>query len=82
MKIEQADRISAASICAIAELRVQILAGEFDGHDYVQAFAKHRISERRSCVDFLRTVPLNMFDEGTIDAILAGDHIAQSENSA
>lgn len=35
--------------------------------------------ERAAIVAFLRTVPLNQFDEGTIDAILRGEHLSLTQ---
>ncbi len=74
--VEQIDREAAAIVSVLAEIREFIRAGKCDNGGLVQAFAGHRIAERRAIVEFLRHVPPNMFDEGTIDAIIAGEHAA------
>lgn len=44
VKVNQRDRLAAAKICTITEMRELIIAGLADDHLYVQEFAAHRMA--------------------------------------
>lgn len=46
LPVTQADREAAALVVVVQELREIVRAGRYDEHDYVQAFARHRLAER------------------------------------
>lgn len=71
IEIIEFDRLGAASVAVLSEMRELILAGKADRH--AEPFAQHRLFERTIIVDWLREGDDPAFVDAA-NAIEAGEH--------
>jgi hypothetical protein len=78
----QGDRDAAAGITGAVELRDFIRAGRFDGHDYVQAFARHADAREAEVVAGVCDYLIQQVGTATEAAIVADGNSAKKRDNA